>query len=153
MWPPRSTPRGRASEESRCGIGGQGTYDLPVHRKLASTTALGAALLAAAATAAPAAADPVPNPVDDAFVNAVTEAGVLMGDPSSATALGQQVCPMLSQPGQTAADVAAKVADTGGMSLGPATMFTGIAISMFCPTVMSSIGSGQSPIPLSLFGL
>ncbi|MCT7662023.1 DUF732 domain-containing protein [Mycobacterium deserti] len=122
-------------------------------RKLGSTTALSAAFLTAAAvTVAPAQADPA-NPVDDAFLNAVTEAGVVMGDPSSAVSLGQQVCPMLSEPGQTAADVAAKVADTGGMSLGPATMFTGIAVSMFCPTVMSSIGSGQSPIPLSLFGL
>jgi hypothetical protein len=38
------------------------------------------------------------------------------------------------------------------MSLGPATMFTGLAISMFCPTAVSSITSGQSPIPLGLLG-
>jgi len=31
------------------------------------------------------------------------------------------------------ADVAAKVADAGGMSLGPATMFTGVAISRVLP--------------------
>jgi hypothetical protein len=96
--------------------------------------------------AAPAQADPT----DDAFLSALTNAGVGTADPANAAALGQQVCPMLAQPGQTAADVAAKMADAGGMSLGPATMFTGLAISLFCPAVMSSIGSGQSPIPLGL---
>lgn len=113
---------------------------------LALTTGL---LTAAAAVAAPAQADPV----EDAFLNAVTEAGVVMSDPGSAVAVGQQVCPMLADPGQNAADVAAKVADMGGMSLGPATMFTGIAISMFCPAVVSSIGNGTSPIPLPFLGI
>ncbi len=98
--------------------------------------------------AAPAQADTT----DDAFLSALTNAGVGTADPGNAATLGQQVCPMLSQPGQTAADVAAKVADAGGMSLGPATMFTGIAISLFCPAAMSSITSGQSPIPLSILG-
>jgi hypothetical protein len=98
--------------------------------------------------AAPAQADTA----DDAFLAALTDAGVGTADPANAAALGQQVCPMLSEPGQTAADVAAKVADTGGMSLGPATMFTGVAISLFCPAAMSSIASGQSPIPLGILG-
>jgi hypothetical protein len=89
---------------------------------------------------------------DDAFLAALTDARVGTADPTNAVALGQQVCPMLSGPGQTAADVAANVADAGGMSLGPATMFTGIAISMFCPAAMSSITSGNSPIPLSILG-
>lgn len=93
------------------------------------------------------------DPADDAFLNAVSNAGVMMGDPSSAVALGQQVCPMLAGPGQDAADVAAKVADKGGMSLGPATMFTGIAISMFCPAAIASIGNGSSPIPLPFLGI
>ena len=105
-------------------------------------------LVSAVALASPAAADPV----DDAFVSALTDAGVAAVDPGSAVALGQQVCPMLSQPGQDAADVAANVADMGGMSLGPATMFTGVAISMFCPAMMSSLGTGTSPIPLSILG-
>jgi hypothetical protein len=98
--------------------------------------------------AAPAHADTA----DDAFLAALTGAGVGTAGPADATALGQQVCPMLSEPGQTAADVAAKVADAGGMSLGPATTFTGIAISLFCPAAMSSIASGQSPIPLGFLG-
>ena len=73
-------------------------------------------------------------------------------DPANVVAVGQSVCPMLSDPGQNAADVAAKVADTTGMSLGGANMFTGLAISFFCPRVMESIGAGESPIPLGLLG-
>jgi hypothetical protein len=93
------------------------------------------------------------DPAEDAFLTAVTEAGVVMGDPGRAVAVGQQVCPMLAEPGQNAANVAAKVADMGGMPLGPATMFTGIAISMFCPAAVSSIANGQSPIPLPFLGI
>ena len=98
--------------------------------------------------AAPAQAEPS----DDAFLAALTDAGIGTADPVNAAALGQHVCPMLAEPGQTAADVAAKVADAGGMSLGPATMFTGIAISLFCPAAVSSITSGRSPIPLGILG-
>ena len=99
--------------------------------------------------AAPAQADPT----SDAFFNAVTNAG-LGGttDPANMVAVGQSVCPMLSGPGQNAADVAAKVADTTGMSFGGAHLFTGLAISFFCPRVMESIGAGESPIPLGLLG-
>ncbi|MGV0793788.1 DUF732 domain-containing protein [Mycolicibacterium sp. XJ1819] len=115
--------------------------------RTASVFALSAALLSTAtAVSASAHADPV----DDAFLAAVTEAGVVMGDPGRAVMLGEQVCPMLSEPGQTAADVTSRVAEVGGMSLGPATMFTGIAISMFCPAMVSSIGNGALPFPIPL---
>ncbi|BBY83651.1 DUF732 domain-containing protein [Mycolicibacterium pulveris] len=119
-------------------------------RKPVTAAVLTAGFLAAAAVVpAPANADPV----EDAFLHAVAEAGVLMGDPDRAVAVGHQVCPMLSEPGQNAANVAAQVADAAGMPLGPATMFTGIAISMFCPAMVSSIGSGTSPIPLPFLGI
>lgn len=103
---------------------------------------------AALLTAVPAQADPI----DDAFIDALGSAGVGMANPADAVALGQSVCPMLSEPGQSAADAAAKVADAAGMSLGPATMFTGLAISAFCPGVMASLGNGQNPLPLGLLG-
>jgi hypothetical protein len=120
-----------------------------VQRKQSVALVLSAAVLASGLVrAAPAQADPT----DDAFLSALTNAGVWTADPANAAALGQQVCPMLAEPGQTAADVAAKVADAGGMSVGPATMFTGVAISLFCPAAMSSISNGQSPIPLGLLG-
>lgn len=113
------------------------------------TSATAAGLLATALlTAAPSGADPV----DDAFLTALDSANIAMTDPQQAVTLGQSVCPMLSQPGQTAADAAAKVADTAGMPLGPATMFTGLAISAFCPGAVASLGSGQLPLPLGLFG-
>ncbi|MEV0673861.1 DUF732 domain-containing protein [Mycobacterium sp. NPDC050441] len=105
-------------------------------RVLAAVAAMGAA---AAMGATPAHADPI----DQTFVNALSQAGVGAADPAQAVALGQSVCPMLAEPGQNAADVAAKVADTGGMSLGPATMFTGIAISTFCPAMVARAGEGN----------
>jgi hypothetical protein len=104
---------------------------------------------AASLLAAPAQADPG----TDAFLNAVSGAG-LGGttDPSNLVAVGQSVCPMLSEPGQNAADAAAQVADTTGMSLGGANMFTGLAISFLCPQVFDSVAGGESPIPLGLLG-
>jgi Protein of unknown function (DUF732) len=92
------------------------------------------------------------DPTTDAFLSAITNAGVGTADPATAVAVGQSICPMLSEQGQTTADVAAKVADTTGMSLGGANLFTGIAISVFCPAMMSSIANGESPIPLSILG-
>ena len=89
----------------------------------------------------------------DAFLNAVSGAGLGGAtDPSNLAEVGQSVCPMLSEPGQNAADVAAKVADSTGMSLGGANMFTGLAISFLCPRVLESVGGGESPIPLGLLG-
>lgn len=106
-----------------------------------------------AATASLLAAPAQADPSADAFLNAVTSAGLgSTTDPANLVAVGQSVCPMLAEPGQNAADVAAKVADSTGMSLGGANMFTGLAISFLCPRVVDSIGAGQSPIPLGLLG-
>lgn len=98
--------------------------------------------------AAPARADTAA----DAFLAAITAAGLNTADRADPIALGQSVCPMLAEPGQNAANVAAKVADTAGMPLGPATMFTGIAISMFCPAMVAAVGNGTPPIPLDVLG-
>lgn len=121
----------------------------PVTRRIAVATA--APLVALAMTVAPAQADPV----DDAFLRALDSANIAMTNPAmtnpaDAVALGQSVCPMLAQPGQNAADAAASVADAAGMPLGPATMFTGLAISAFCPGAMAAFASGQSPLPFDL---
>ena len=78
---------------------------------------------------------------------------VTSSDPANAVALGQSICPMLSEPSQTAASVASAVADSAGLSLGAANLFTGIAVTFFCPAMVSSIGNGTSPIPLSILGL
>jgi hypothetical protein len=116
--------------------------------KLSSRAVVGPLIVSAgliAATtglAAPAQADASA----DAFVNALSNAGLGPSDPARAVELGQTVCPMLADSGQTTTNVAAKVADAGGMSLGPATMFTGIAISMFCPSTIARLGSDLPPI-------
>lgn len=97
-------------------------------------------LAAAAALAAPAEA----NPVDDAFISALTNAGVNYGDPINAESLGQSVCPMLSQPGGSFNSAAASVvARTQGMSQQMAETFTSIAISMYCPSVMADVAAGN----------
>ncbi|MGV0746445.1 DUF732 domain-containing protein [Mycolicibacterium sp. XJ870] len=115
-------------------------------RVLAATAVL---VTGAAIAAAPAQAEPV----DQAFIDALGQAGVGAADPAQAVAVGQSVCPMLAEPGQTAADVAATVADTGGMPLGAATMFTGIAISTFCPAMVARLGEGVPvDLPLSILG-
>jgi hypothetical protein len=115
-------------------------------------TRLAAATACAIAYALMAAAPAQADTTDDAFLNSLGTAGLGSADPTDAVALGQSVCPMLSQPGQTAADAAAKVADAAGMSMGPATMFTGLAISAFCPGAISALENGQTPFPLGLFG-
>jgi Protein of unknown function (DUF732) len=108
-----------------------------------------AALAAATIGVAPAQADPG----DDAFLSALTSAGLTNIDPAIATSVGQSVCPMLSEPGQQLANVAAEVSDAIGRPLGPATMFTGLAISLFCPSAVASFANGQTPIPLNLLGI
>jgi len=116
-----------------------------------ASLAISAALTGVALTvgAAPAQADPD----TDAFLSALGNSGITGIDPATAASVGQQVCPMLSEPGQQMADVAGRVSESIGKPLGPATMFTGLAISWFCPTAVSSIANGESPIPLDLFGL
>ncbi|WP_163800753.1 DUF732 domain-containing protein [Mycolicibacterium sediminis] len=112
--------------------------------------ALSVGIVGAAATlAAPAQADPG----GDAFIGALSSAGLSGIDPATAVSVGQSVCPMLSEPGQQMADVASGVSDAIGRPLGPATMFTGIAISMFCPGAVASLANGQTPFPLGMLGI
>jgi hypothetical protein len=125
---------------------------LPVPRRTTKTTRLALLAVGAFTLAVPFAAPAQADPVDDAFIDSLSGAGVGVSDPAGAVALGQSVCPMLSQPGQTAADAAAQVANAAGMSLGPATMFTGLAITAFCPGAVAAIGNGESPVPFGLFG-
>ena len=107
-------------------------------RLLAGTAGL---LTAAAALAAPAEA----SPVDDAFIGALSNAGVNYGDPMNAQSLGQSVCPMLAQPGGNFAAAASRIRGSNGMSPEMASMFTTIAIQMYCPSVMADVASGKMP--------
>ena len=121
------------------------------HKAAVASLVVSASLIGAAmAVAAPAQAD-TPN-ID--FLNALTNSGITGIDPANAVAVGQSVCPLLVEPGQNAANVASAVADAIGRPLGPATMFTGLAIQIFCPGAVAALANGQSPFPLpSLFGI
>jgi hypothetical protein len=112
-----------------------------------TTAGVAAGLIAgAAAFAAPAHAD---TTADD-FLGALSSAGLTNIDPSQAVELGQSVCPLLADRSQNTADIASTVADRLGRPLGPATMFTGIAVSFFCPRAVQDLADGRSPIPLPI---
>lgn len=106
-------------------------------------------LATAAAIAAPAQADSI----DDSFLSALGGAGVNYADPGGTAALGQSVCPMLSAPGGSFASAASSLVGNNGMSPAMANMFTSIAISMYCPSMMASIENGQVPNLPQLPGL
>ena len=98
--------------------------------------AVGLAALAAT-VASPAQADPI----DDAFLAALTDAGVGLANPVDTVRLGESVCPMLVEPGKSLAKVYTQVADNG-IPPDVAAFFTGIAISLYCPQMMASVGNG-----------
>ena len=87
-----------------------------------------------------------PAPADTTstdFLGALDRAGIGYADnnPDLTAQLGEQVCPMLVEPGKSFAQVATTVANNG-INPGLASFFTGIAISMYCPQMMGSIGNG-----------
>ena len=104
---------------------------------------------AATALAAPAEADSI----DDSFLAALNGAGISYQDPTSTAALGQSVCPMLAQPGGSVASAASSVIGNNGMSPAMAELFTSIAISMYCPSMMTSLANGNVPSMPQLPGL
>ncbi|MBY0290155.1 MAG: DUF732 domain-containing protein [Mycobacteriaceae bacterium] len=81
------------------------------------------------------------EPVDTTFLNALNDAGIGYGDAASTEKLGQSVCPMLVEPGKNLASVYSTVSNNG-INPDMAAFFTGIAISMYCPSMMTQIGNG-----------
>jgi hypothetical protein len=88
--------------------------------------------------AAPAHADPL---TDTSFLSALTNAGIGYNDPAGTEQLGQSICPMLVEPGKNMASIYSTVSNNG-INPAMASFFTGIAISMYCPSMMASIGNG-----------
>src|SRR5690348_11939784 len=85
---------------------GEGQDMLRIRTLAIAPLALSVGIVGAAATlAAPAQADPG----GDAFIGALSSAGLSGIDPATAVSVGQSVCPMLSEPGQQMADVASGV--------------------------------------------
>jgi hypothetical protein len=98
---------------------------------------IAALFTAAAVVAPPANADAT----DAAFLSALNRAGVITANPVDTVALGKQVCPMLVEPGKDFAKVVSKVRNDG-VPPDVAAFFAGLAIQMYCPSMMSSIGNG-----------
>lgn len=115
-----------------------------MHRAATALVA-SAAVVAATMTAAPAQADTE----TDVFLGVLNHYRLGDIDPGTALRVGESICPMLVEPGQNTADVAARVAEELGRPLGPATMFTGLAIQIFCPRAVVALTDGR---PFSFFG-
>jgi hypothetical protein len=94
-----------------------------------------------AALAAPVHADLMGN----AFLRALTNAGIPVSQPDSTMALGQSVCPMLVEPGGSFDSVISAMAGGGGMSHDVAGVFTVIAIATYCPAVLAPLLSDRVP--------
>jgi predicted deacylase len=109
-----------------------------------------AAGIAAGVFAAPACADTTAN--IDNFLTTLDGLGITDIAPGDAVELGQSLCPLLADRGQNTADIAARVSDAIGRPLGPATMFTGMAISFLCPKAVGNITdtltNGKPLLPL-----
>lgn len=117
----------------------------------------GAAILAAGLAggvfAAPAQADTANNVTD--FLNSLDSLGLGGIDPAKAVSVGQSLCPVLAERGQNTADIASTVSDAIGRPLGPATIFTGAAISLLCPKAIENVSNDLANgklIPIPIFG-
>ncbi|MEB4211051.1 DUF732 domain-containing protein [Mycobacterium sp. 94-17] len=89
----------------------------------------------AAALSAPIRADMLGN----AFLAALTNAGITYTQPTTTMAMGQSVCPMLFEPGGSFDEVASRMAEGNGMSYEMAGRFTIVAIATFCPAVVAPL--------------
>lgn len=113
---------------------------LDVSARATAAVALSVGIVAVAAVSpAPAKADVA----SDRFLAALADSGVSYGDPGTAVSMAQSICPMLVKPGGDFASIASQMGGTNGVSPGMSSLFTSIAISMYCPQMMASIANGD----------
>lgn len=113
-----------------------GLIDVSAKASMAMALSVG---IVVAASAPPARADTV----GDGFLSVLTNSGVSVADPNMAVSMAQSICPMLVKPGGSFAAVASQMGGTNGVSPGMANLFTSIAISMYCPSMMASLAGGN----------
>lgn len=89
----------------------------------------------AASCAAPIQADMMGN----AFLTALTNAGIAYDQPATTVALGRSVCPMVVAPGGTFESITSRMAEINGMSRDMASTFTIVAIGTYCPAVIAPL--------------
>ncbi|AZP81023.1 DUF732 domain-containing protein [Mycobacterium avium] len=75
----------------------------------------------------------------NAFLSALTNAGIAYTQPTSTMAMGQSVYPMLFEPGGSFDAVTADMAQRAGMSYETAGRFTIVAIATYCPAVIAPL--------------
>jgi hypothetical protein len=102
---------------------------------------IGCAAIVVAANVAPNVARA--DVVSDQFLSTLNNSGVSYSDPNMAVNMAQSICPLLAQPGGNFASVASQMGGTNGVSPGMASLFTTIAISMYCPSMMASLANGS----------
>lgn len=90
---------------------------------------------AAASVAAPIQADMMGN----AFLTALSNAGIPYSQPASTMALGRSVCPMVFEPGGTFDAISARMAEITGMPRDAAAKFTIVAIATYCPALIGPL--------------
>ncbi|MBJ7340679.1 DUF732 domain-containing protein [Mycolicibacterium sp.] len=113
---------------------------IDVSAKATSAIAISVGIVVAA-SAAPATARA--DAASDTFLAALTKSGVSVADPNMAVTMAQSICPLLVQPGGNFASIASQMGGTNGVSPGMANLFTSIAISMYCPSMMASLANGN----------
>ena len=95
------------------------------------------------ALASPAPPTP-PTPNNDSFLNALTRAGIGFRVTTRPNRTARRASlPMLVDPGKSFAAGHTTVADNG-INPGMAAFFTGIAIQMYCPSMMGRSATGRS---------
>lgn len=114
-----------------------GLFDISAKASTALALSVG---IVAAASAVPATAHA--DAAND-FLSALTKSGVSVTDPNTAVTMAQSICPLLAKPGGNFAAIASQMGGTNGVSPGMANLFTSIAISMYCPSMMASLANGN----------
>lgn len=94
-----------------------------------------AAVAISAAVPTPAHADTGTGPVLDP----VGTAGASTTAASMSPSLGNSICAAVQQPGETMASIASALAARDGTSPRMSKFLTGLAISIYCPTMMSTL--------------
>ena len=102
-----------------------------------------ASVAAVIGTAAPAYADP--DSKDQAFLNALSQAGLTYMNPDRAIAAGKTVCD-LANGGMTGEEIVKNLQDRNpGFQGQGAAKFTAIAASAYCPEQLTPEGEGPAP--------
>lgn len=111
-----------------------------ISAKVAVAVGISVGLVAAAVAASPSASA---DAVSDTFLSTLNSSGVSYADPGQAVTMAQSICPLLAKPGGNFAGVASQMGGNNGVSPGMANLFTSIAISMYCPSMMASLAGGN----------